>query len=353
MPELPLLGYGETATQLRRGVNMPDWAWGVASLLATIIGTGLARRYALHKQLLDQPGERRNHAVTTPRGGGIAMLVVLLATVAALMLVYPTQVMVMALLGLSILLVGGIGWWDDHRPLSASLRLSVHAAAAACLLIAGMVQDWPLWLSILAALAAMVLVNIWNFMDGIDGMAASQAALIAVLIGVCITGPWAPFSFALAGTALGFLRWNFPKARIFMGDVGSGVLGMAVAWGWAALTAQNQRMGLALLFPLGPFLVDASLTLGMRVLRRERWWQAHSSHTYQLWARRLGAHVPVTMGYFAASLVGATIAWICLTRSVKSPFICLALLAWYIALVIIWRIVRTPAAMDKVDRSRE
>lgn len=352
MPKLPILGHGQAAAQLRRGVNMPDWAWGVAAMLATMVGTGWARRYAIQKQLLDQPGERRNHVVATPRGGGIAMLLVMLVAVIALAAVYPADVLVMGLLGLSIALVGGIGWWDDHRPLSAGLRLGVHAAAALCLLLAGMLQEWPIWLSVMGALAAMALINIWNFMDGIDGIAALQAALIAAVVGLCAIGPWAPFSFAVAGAALGFLCWNFPKARIFMGDVGSGVLGLALAWGWAALTAQDERLGLALLFPLGPFLVDASLTLGMRILRGERWWEAHSSHSYQLLARRVGNHVPVTLGYCIASLMGAFIAWLCLSRTVNDTFIWLGLLAWYTALVIIWRIMRRPA-MDKVDRSKE
>ena len=109
---------------------MPDWAWGVAALLATIIGTGLARRYALRRQLLDQPGGRRNHLVATPRGGGIAMLLVLLIVVTALAWLYPADAAVMGLLGVSLFLVGGIGWWDDHRPLSVGLRLGTHAAVS-------------------------------------------------------------------------------------------------------------------------------------------------------------------------------------------------------------------------------
>ena len=331
---------------------MPNWAWGIAAMLATIIGTGLARRYALRKALLDQPGERRNHVVATPRGGGIAMLVVLLAATGFLALRYPADAVVMGLLALSMFLVGGIGWWDDHRPLSVRLRLGTHALASACLLAAGLLQGWPVWVSLLGALAALALINIWNFMDGIDGIAASQAMVVAVVIGLWTVAPWAPFSFALAGAALGFLCWNFPRARIFMGDVGSGILGIALAWGWMALAAQDGRLAWLLLFPLGPFLTDAGLTLARRILRGERWWQAHSSHSYQLLARRLGAHVPVTTGYFAVSVIGAGIAFGCRQAQVTTAFILPALLAWYMALVIIWRAVRSPAAMDKVDRSK-
>ena len=352
MPKLPILGHGQAAAQLRRGVNMPDWAWGVAAMLATFVGTGLARRYALRKQLLDQPGERRNHLTATPRGGGIAMLVVLLVVIILLAAVFPSEAMPMALMGISLALVGGVGWWDDHRPLSVGFRLGAHGVAALCLFIAGMLEGWPLWLSLLSAIAAMVLINIWNFMDGIDGIAASQAALIALVIGLLATGAGQVFAFALMGAALGFLVWNFPKARIFMGDVGSGVLGIAVAWGWASTAAIDPMFGLVLLFPLAPFLVDAGFTLARRVLRGERWWQAHSSHSYQLLARRLGQHVPVTIGYLVATAIGAMVAWWLVSKDVKITFIWLALAAWYIALVIIWRVIRTPA-MDKANRSKE
>ena len=333
-------------------MTMPDWAWGVAAMLATMIGTGLARRYALQNQLLDQPGERRNHTVATPRGGGIAMLLVLLVAIAALALMHPQDAATLGLMGLSLLLVGGVGWWDDHRPLSVRLRLSAHALAALCLLLAGLLQGWPLWVSVIGALAALALINIWNFMDGIDGIAASQAVVVALAIAACVSGAWAPFAFTLAGTALGFLYWNFPKSRIFMGDVGSGVLGVAMAWAWADLTAQDWKLGLGMLFPLGPFLVDAGLTLGMRVLRGERWWQAHSSHSYQLMARRLGVHYVVTVGYLVLAIIGVGVAWLVADRDVKSVFMLLALLAWYTALVIIWRLMRTPA-MDAANRSKE
>ena len=327
---------------------MPDWAWGIVAAVATAAGTGLARRYAISKQLLDQPGERRNHVTATPRGGGISMAVVLLLAIVVLALLHPEDAAVLGLMGLSLALVGWIGWWDDHRPLSAGLRLSVHSIAALCLFIAGVLSGWSWWLSVLAAIAAMSLINIWNFMDGIDGLAASQAVVVTLVIALAATGYWTAYCAVLAGAAFGFLCWNFPKARIFMGDVGSGLLGLALAWAWAGLTAQKLEYGLLMLFPLAPFLVDASLTLARRIMRGERWWEAHSSHSYQLLARRFGTHLPVTLGYLAATLIGAGAALA--LKSVKMPFILPALLAWYIALVIIWQAARRPA-MD--ERSKE
>lgn len=337
------MGHGQAPSQLRRGVNMPDWAWGIAAWVATAAGTGLARKYALHRQLLDQPGERRNHQVPTPRGGGIAMLVVLLVIIAASGWLYPSNLGAMSLLWVSLALVGGVGWWDDHRPLSAALRLTIHAMAAGCLFLAGLLLDWPLWSLMGGAIAAMALINIWNFMDGIDGLAASQAVVVCAVMGLVLGMPWSAFGFAVAGAAFGFLLWNFPNARIFMGDVGSGVLGISVAWAWTASAAIDPMNGALMLFPLAPFLIDSTLTLALRLRRRERWWEAHSSHTYQLLARRIGRHTPVTMAYLGATLLGAGMAWWGRHGGGNPAFIWLGLMAWYTALVIIWKAVRTSA----------
>ena len=329
---------------------MTYWTWGFVAALATWAGTGLARRYALNKQLLDQPDARRNHSIATPRGGGIAIMVTLVGTVIALAWQRAVDQHTLALLGLAIALVGSIGWWDDHRPLSARLRLCVHALAALCLFFAGLAQGWALWLCVSGAVIAVALINIWNFMDGIDGIAAAQAVVVAAALGASTVGAWAGFSVALAGAAFGFLCWNFPRARIFMGDVGSGVLGLAMAWACMAYAAANETGGWRVLFPLAPFLVDAGLTLAGRVLRKERWWEAHSLHTYQLLARRLGTHVPVTLGFVALAAVGAGL--MVFLGEVKITFILLALFAWYTTLGIIWRVLRWPAK-DRVDRSME
>src|SRR5690606_23140662 len=149
----------------------------------------------------------------------------------------------------------------------------------------------------------LVLVNIWNFMDGIDGIAAGQALVVAgawaLLAG---QGPVLWLGLALAGGALGFLPFNFPRARVFLGDVGSGALG----YGLAALLAlgalgQSPATRVAWLLPLQPFLIDGSLTLLARMVAGEAWWRPHVQHAYQCWARRRGAHVPVTLAYASAA----------------------------------------------------
>lgn len=330
---------------------MPAWAWFCVALAATWIGTALARRYALRRNLLDQPGERRNHVVATPRGGGIAMVLVLLALLSVLAAMRAQEAVPLLLAVVSITLVGGIGWWDDHRPLSVAARLAVHFMAAGCIGLAGWFSDWTPWACMLGMGLALVLINFWNFMDGIDGIAASQAMLVALFGAVLLAGdPWQLACLVLAGASSGFLAWNFPKARIFMGDVGSGVLGLVLAWVWTRATVHAPANGLLAGFALGPFLVDAGMTLLRRVWRRERWWEAHSTHTYQLLARRWGSHARVTVLYAGLTCLGCLLALA--IRDVKIPFIFSALAAWYIALVIMWRMSRIPA-MDKAPRSSQ
>lgn len=319
--------------------------------VAAVVVTGFARAYAQRRQLLDLPGDaRRNHVVATPRGGGIAILLVMLAATGFMVMQGDAPFAALALLAVAMLGVGGIGWWDDHRPLSIRLRLGVHLLSAACLAIAGHVAGWPIALCIAMALLALVLVNFWNFMDGIDGIAASQAAVVALLAAGLSGDDWQGWGLALAGACIGFLCWNFPRARIFMGDVGSGLLGLALAWSWATASAQSPFNAGLVLLPMAPCVVDAGLTLLMRMVKREAWWQAHSSHTYQLLARRIGRHVPVTLGYLAFSVAGAVLAW--LLRDTPGDFMPAVVLAWYTGLAIMWWGARR-ATMARSQEPRE
>ena len=156
------------------------------------IGTWLARSYALQRNLIDHPGERRSPGTATPRGGGIAIVLALLVATLALAVRDPSSVVMLAGFAAGLLLIAGIGWWDDHRPLPAWWRLGVHALAASILAIMVFSAYGETWLAITAFAAALVLTNVWNFMDGINGLASSQAALVA-----------AAFAAALSGSAWG------------------------------------------------------------------------------------------------------------------------------------------------------
>jgi UDP-N-acetylmuramyl pentapeptide phosphotransferase/UDP-N-acetylglucosamine-1-phosphate transferase len=236
------------------------------------IGTWLARAYAVQRNLLDHPGERRSHGTATPRGGGISIVLGLLVAALALAVRDPSHVVPLLGFAVALLLVAGIGWWDDHRPLPVWVRLGVHAIAAAMLAVGVFSAYGEPWLALTAFAVALALTNIWNFMDGINGIAVTQATLVAGGFAAAISDTaWGWLGWALVAACLGFLPFNFPRARIFLGDVGSGALGLAVAALAIAVVGENpMRWPVALLLP-SAFLIDAGLTLGQRLVRGERW----------------------------------------------------------------------------------
>ncbi|MFP4226684.1 MAG: MraY family glycosyltransferase [Desulfobacterales bacterium] len=286
--------------------------------LAAFVLTGALRRYALAKSLLDIPNERSSHAVPTPRGGGLAVvLTFLLGLVVLTMTGFVPVFVFLGLFGAGGL-VAAIGWADDRKDIPARFRLAGHFAAAAWALVwLGGLPPLPVFGAevnlgvaghVLAAVYLVWLLNLYNFMDGINGIAGIEAITVcvggAVLYLVCPgcdDRAWMTALLLAAATA-GFLVWNFPRARIFMGDAGSGFLGMVLGvlsvyagwiqaelfWGWVIL--------------LGAFIVDATVTLVRRGLRGEKVYEAHRSHAYQHAARRYGSHTPVSIVYGAINL---------------------------------------------------
>ena len=331
------------------GPGQSFWfALNVAACAAA--GAWFVRRYALRRGLLDHPGERRSHRVPTPRGGGVGIVGVWLLVLALSCARWPGHMPSLLAIMAGTSLVAGIGWIDDHRALSPWSRLAVHAIAALLL-------GWAIWRaggstmdSALAFAAALVLVNVWNFMDGIDGLAASQAAIAAATYTLTADDPVTIIiAGALAAACCGFLPLNFPKARIFLGDVGSGALGYALAT-LLALVAIGDGSGFAawpaLLIPLSAFLIDASLTLFRRMLRGDRWWTAHVEHAYQQLAFRIGAHWPVTLAYAAWSCLGVLILVIASRMMVMEGSVAINIaiaVGWGLTGALVWAwIARTP-----------
>lgn len=308
--------------------------WIVASAAMSAAGTWLARRYALRRRLVDEPGERRSHAVATPRGGGIGPVLASAVVIAASGLRNGLpgadwRWLLAALLGVAL-----IGAWDDHRPLGARIRLFVHVLAGIALASGFGLEARPLaMLGVVAAVA--VLVNVWNFMDGIDGLASTQAVLVALTGAVLLAHPWAGAAFAVAAAIAAFVPFNFPRARVFLGDVGSGALGLLLAMLGVAMasTGSGEAHAALLLFPAAAFLVDASLTLAWRVAAGERWWTPHTRHLYQALARRHG-HAKVTIAYGAWSAIGGAIAIALEPRAIALIIASLAL--WYTATAVVW-----------------
>jgi UDP-N-acetylmuramyl pentapeptide phosphotransferase/UDP-N-acetylglucosamine-1-phosphate transferase len=207
--------------------------------------------------------------------------------------------------------VAAVSLADDRWHISARVRFGAHIAGALILVAGGGIVHelvlpggmiWELgWTGLpLTVLWVVSLTNAYNFMDGIDGLAAGQAVVAAVAM-ACLSyvrgGEVATLSLAiLAGSVFGFLLHNWPPAAIFMGDVGSAFLGFTFA-GWAVLSAGTRSGGLPLaawVVVLAPFLLDAGITLALRVLRGQRWYQPHREHFYQRLVQRGWSHRAVT-----------------------------------------------------------
>ena len=307
--------------------------WLMLHFVVAAAGTWLARRYALHRQLVDQPGERRSHTIATPRGGGIAIVAALLMAAAVLGWRTPAERELFVAFGTGLAMVAGVGWWDDHRPLPASWRLLVHLIAALVFAAALHRQGAPIWQTLLAIVAVLGLVNVWNFMDGIDGLAASQALIAGMAGAFFLHGPWSWLAAALFAACCGFLPFNFPRARIFLGDVGSGALGFALAALLAVAPGSGDIPFMLFLLPLAAFLVDAGFTLATRILRGERWWTPHVTHVYQRAARRYG-HVPVTAFYGLFSGVTLLLMW--MLSNAGAGHASLVVGVWYAFALALW-----------------
>ncbi|OGI42769.1 MAG: hypothetical protein A2150_07660 [Candidatus Muproteobacteria bacterium RBG_16_64_11] len=269
----------------------------VYALLAFVIAL-LATRYLCHPgarlRILDYPNERSLHTRPTPRTGGLAILAAICGVTVPLALAWPTITMgIIAGGGLSIAM---LSFLDDRFSISPALRMLAHVVVAILLLagglgpsglsLPGMYLAWPVAIGApLSVLFVVWMINLYNFMDGMDGLAGgmtmigfSSFALLGMIAG---NAPFATLSLAAAAAAGGFLVFNFPPARIFMGDAGSSLLGFLAA----ALAVWGERDGIvpmwATLLIFSPFIVDASATLLQRAWRGETLWQAHKRHYYQ------------------------------------------------------------------------
>ena len=308
------------------------WMIGLPAVLAMAAAlTWGARHYALRRNLLDQPGERRSHGVATPRGGGIAIVLTLLLATAVSALVWPGAWVTLGVFGLGLLLVAGIGWWDDHRPLPAVRRLLVHLVAATLLAALVWQATGNPWQALLALLFTTSLINIWNFMDGINGIATTQAILAGLAFAVVMPMPFALAGLVLALTCLGFLPFNYPRARIFMGDVGSGALGYAIAGLVCLASVVTEINWLLLLVPLTGFLVDAGFTLLSRMLSGQRWMEPHTQHLYQRAVQAGLSHTLVTAMYFVFGLFSITVFNACSDLQPR----------WEAAVAVVWMIFAT------------
>ncbi|MFJ2713317.1 MULTISPECIES: MraY family glycosyltransferase [unclassified Pseudomonas] len=284
------------------------WFLPVVFCLSFIL-TWALRRYALARSLLDIPNARSSHSVPTPRGGGVAIVVAFVLALVVLWGVGMTSSSAFFAVAGAGGLIAVIGFMDDHGHIAARWRLLGHFFASGWLLfwlggmpaveVFGAQVDLGVAGHLLALFYLVWLLNLYNFMDGIDGIAGVEA--ICACLGACLLYwlvdatalIWAPL--LLAAAVMGFLCWNFPPAKIFMGDAGSGFLGVVL--GGLSLQAawQNPSLFWGWLILLGVFIVDATFTLFRRLLRGDKVYEAHRSHAYQFASREYGRHLPVTL----------------------------------------------------------
>lgn len=262
------------------------WAL-LAGCAAAALSTRVATAALVRRSVLDVPNHRSSHRAPIPRGGGVALLVGV--PVALLLLHGRFRPSLLLAVFLPAAAAAAVGLTDDVRgEVSVRLRLvalvviaSAGAAAEVSLSHPGF---WAVLVAVVIALWVVSYTNFFNFMDGINGIASSQAILTGICFGLIAAHLHRPSveaaSFALAAAGVGFLPFNFPSARVFLGDVGSYFLGASLALliGIAVLRGFTVEAAVA---PVAVFLTDAGVTLIRRIAGRKAWATAHREHTYQ------------------------------------------------------------------------
>lgn len=315
------------------GVSLSSFATIVASAAVAAIATALAIRYAHRRHLYDLPGQRRSHDVATPRGGGIAIVAAMIAGGVALA-IREGRSDYLPLLLPPFLGVAWVGWLDDHGGLSALKRLAMHAVAAAWVCAGPLLLSWGIpipdthvdvWAVIAASIAMFAVVwsiNLHNFMDGINGLLAWQAIFVFAALAVLFAwreGDGATLCMACAAACIGFLPFNFPRALIFMGDVGSGALGFALAVAVIWQVANDTIAAASGLVLCSAFATDATCTLLSRMLGGRRWYSAHREHLYQWLVRSGFSHARVVAFYMGWNVLVALPVALYMNRTPQIP----------------------------------
>ncbi|MEO7042472.1 MAG: glycosyltransferase family 4 protein [Gemmatimonadaceae bacterium] len=276
------------------------------------------RRFALKAGMIDMPGVRSSHSRPTPRGGGAAIIfaVLITGTICVSMDIGPTfrlEVAVVAVVAIAAVAV--VGWVDDRRGVSISSRLVVHFASAmllAVVVVSGQLYGAVASVAIVAAatLVGVSAINFTNFMDGIDGLVASTVILynayVLLIAGTSYILGWS--ALLVAAASCGFLLWNWPPAKVFLGDVGSGTLGLIMAFEGVELVTRFGVCVAAAFLPLLPIVADAMFTIIHRISIGDNLTLPHRKHLYQRLANGGLGHGRVAVLYAFATAVGVAVA---------------------------------------------
>jgi len=267
--------------------------------------------------LVAVPENRSAHQVTTPTGGGIAIQLVVTSYLLVFAVLFQSVAVDVFGLILSATLIGLTGLVDDYRPIAPAWRLFAQGAGVVIFLCMldrlpeiqlGTVVVLAPWILLPAyAIALVWWINLFNFMDGIDAIAAVETitvllgGIVIMLVFNGLPSVWMLPMMALCLAVAGFLVLNWPPAKLFMGDVGSGFVALI---GLAMMTAAEQSISIwSWLILCGVFVIDASVTLVGRTLNKETIFNAHSSHAYQKIARHWQSHSKVVIAVAAVNLV--------------------------------------------------
>ncbi|KTD20660.1 MraY family glycosyltransferase [Legionella londiniensis] len=290
----------------------------IALFLAALswILTWRIRSFSLARSIIDIPNHRSSHQVPTPRGGGLAFVFSFLLIIPFLFYYSELSLTQNASILIASLFIAAIGFADDLGHVSAASRLIVHFIASVIVLygLGGMaavgfyswIMPMGLTANFLAAFYLVWMINLYNFMDGVDALAAVEAlsvclggALLYVLSG---NHTLAILPLFLAASVCGFLWWNFPPARIFMGDCGSGFLGLVIGFFSLQAALVNASLFWAWIILLGVFIVDATGTLLLRLMQGYKLTDAHCTHAYQKASRCYG-HFRVSFAVLLINLI--------------------------------------------------
>lgn len=296
-----------------------QWISCLSVFLVGAILTGYVCKLAWRYGFVDEPGERRSHMMVTPRGGGISVVLVFWAWMVTSIFFSNLSPNIWLPL-LPSLVIASMGFWDDVASLSASFRLVVQfvCAAISLQLMGGIQIEFaafgyvipPFLMHTIALIFLVWCINLYNFMDGVNGLAGIEALSICIFMSVLTSieqaYQWSSMWAILACSVAGFLWWNFPKARIFLGDVGSHFLGFMFGLLLIESAHVKPRWFWCGMILLGYFVVDATMTLLVRIWYRQPIFKAHHTHAFQIFWRTFNqSHTAVTL-----SVLGINVLWL-------------------------------------------
>jgi len=296
-------------------------------------------------RVMDHPNERSLHTIPVPRAGGVAILTAFFVGIG--MISFFLDLVLDPILLVCALLIAVISFLDDCYSLSALFRFFIHFCVAAFLVLNGYVLSvlelpglswaWPESIAVvISCLMVVWLINLYNFMDGMDGFAAGMALVgfsCFALLGWQAQQPiFMSANIIVVAAVAGFLLFNFPPAKIFMGDTGSSTLGFLVAAFSLWASAEKIFPIWIALLVFSPFIVDASVTLLRRLFEGKKVWEAHKSHFYQRLVQAGWGHKKTVLCAYLLMLVCSTTAWLAMQLDVTFQW--MIIIAWIVVYVL-------------------